>query len=321
MADPLSEIDASKRQPVRALLNGWSIEIPSRDIAALAVASHHLEPGTDVYLNWIAGDTHHRTVAAATKLRRAGLNPVPHIAARYLASFSQLADFLSRLAGEARVDRALVVAGDRERPVGPFESSLKLIETGLFQKYRFTRIGIAGYPEGSRRISGPALEAALAAKLDSTKRFGLEPHIVTQFCFEAEPIVAWLRKIREWGITVPVRIGLAGPASITTLMKYALRCGVGNSLRALGLHGPSIAHILTRAGPESVIRDLARSLGDDRGSQVDGIHFYSFGGFARTADWARAAEHSGIPPDADRHRGESPMTRDRRPPGEDRGRT
>ena len=298
MGDPVSEFDASKRQLIRALLDGWSIEIPSRDAVALEIAPHHLEPGTDVYLSWIAGDTHHRTVAAAAKLRRAGLNPVPHIAARYLASFTQLADLLSRLADEASVDRVLVVAGDRERPIGPFESSLKLIETGLFQKYRFRRIGIAGYPEGSRRISGPTLETALAAKSDRTKRFGLEPYIVTQFCFEAEPIVVWLRKIRERGITVPVRIGLAGPASITTLMKYALRCGVGNSVRALGLHGPSIAHILTWVGPELVIQDLARLLADDLASQIDGIHFYSFGGFARTADWARAAEQSGDPPAA-----------------------
>ncbi|MGQ0663630.1 MAG: methylenetetrahydrofolate reductase [Pseudomonadota bacterium] len=301
MAEPIAATDgipdngtAAERRHIRALLRGFSIEVSSRDAAALDACPDHLDPGTDVYLNWIPGDTHHRTLDAAARLRRSGFTPVPHVAARYLASFTQLADFLARLSGEAGVTQALAIGGDRERPIGPVESGRPRLATGLFQKHRITRVGIAGYPEGSPRISESVLEAALAAKLDDARRAGLAPYVVTQFGFEAEPIAAWLRKIRGRGIDAPVRVGLAGPNSITTLMKYALRCGVGASVRALSLRGPSIARRLTEAGPERTIRDLARALADDPALGIAGLHFLPFGGFARTADWVRAAQRSDL---------------------------
>lgn len=271
-----------------ALLRGFSIEASSGD-KAIEAAAAHLEPGADVYVNWLPDDNHHRAVAAAAKLRRVGLNPIPHVAARYLTGITQLADFLARLAGEAGVHQVLTIAGDCERPIGPFDSSLQMLETGLFEKYGIGRVGIAGYPEGNPRIAGATLDAALLAKLDRAKHAGLSPYIVTQFCFEAAPIVAWVRRIRALGVGVPVRIGLAGPAGLATLMKFALRCGVGNSIRSLSLRGPAIARLLTESGPERVIRDLAAA--EDPALGVAGLHFFSFGGFTRTADWARAARH------------------------------
>lgn len=281
--------DAALRPHLQALLRGCSIEASSGE-AGIEAAAAHLAPGTDVYVNWLSGDNHHRSVAAAARLRRAGLNPVPHIAARYLTGLTQLQDFLARLAGEAGVAQVLTVAGDRERPVGPFESSLQLLETGLFEKYRMARVGIAGYPEGNPRVSPQALAAALRAKLDAAARAGLSPYVVTQFCFEAAPIVAWTRQLREQGITAPIRVGLAGPAGLATLMKFALRCGVGNSIRALSLRGPAIARLLTEAGPERVIDDLARAAAADRSLGFAGLHIFSFGGFARTAEWVRTAQ-------------------------------
>src|SRR5207253_1784145 len=101
---------------------------------------------------------------------------------------------------------------------------------------------------------------------------GLAPYIVTQFCFEAQPILDWVRARRADGIDVPIRIGLAGPASITTLMKYALRCGVGNSVRALSLRGTAIARILTENSPDRVVADLARAA-DASDVRLDGLHF------------------------------------------------
>ena len=287
-APPALTLDA--RRQAQALLRGWSIEVSCRDSAALAEAAGHVPPGTDVYLNWIDGDTHHRMVAAAAALHSAGLKPVPHVAVRYLASFTQLQDFLARLAGDAGVNAVLLIGGDRERPIGPFDSSQQALETGLFEKHGIARVGIAAYPEGNPRISPAAVDAALAAKLDYARKAGLAAQVVTQFCFEAEPIAAWLRRLRQSGVTAPVRIGLAGPASITTLMKYALRCGIGNSTRALGIRGTAIARLLTESGPERVIHDLARLFAEDKPLRVDGLHFFSFGGFARTADWARAAQ-------------------------------
>src|SRR4051812_35619950 len=214
---------AIRREQIVALFRGWSVEISSRDTRGLDAAADRLPAGTNVYLNWIPGDTHHRSVAAAVKLRTAGLNPVPHVGARHLASFTQLADFLARLAGDANVKQTLVIGGDSDRPVGPFESALQALETGLFEKNGITTVGIAGYPEGNPRISTTALGAALTAKLARIQGGGMQPYIVTQFCFEAPPILDWVAGLRRAGIDAPVRVGLAGPASITTLMKFALR--------------------------------------------------------------------------------------------------
>jgi methylenetetrahydrofolate reductase (NADPH) len=270
------------------LLRGFSLEVSARDGRAIDTAADLLPPGTEIYLNWIPGDTHHRTIAAAAKLRAAGLTPVPHVAARFLAGFTQLADFLARLSGEAGVRQALAIGGDRDKPVGSFESSEQALATGLFARHGFQRIGLAGYPEGNPKISPNVVAAALTSKLDLVRTQGMTPYIATQFCFEARPILAWLQALRAGGIDTPVRVGLAGPASITTLMKYGLRCGVGNSVRALALRGPAIAHLLNETGPDAIIRELATAAALEPTLGIAGIHLFSFGGLARTAEWAQS---------------------------------
>jgi methylenetetrahydrofolate reductase (NADPH) len=285
---PLTVTQTAPHADPRLLLRGFSLEVSARDTRAIETAADLLPAGTEVYLNWIPGDTHHRTVAAAAKLRQAGLTPVPHIAARFLAGFTQLADFLARLAGEAEVRQALSIGGDRDRPVGSFESSEQALATGLFAKHGFQKIGLAGYPEGNPRISPTVVAAALTTKLGLVRAQGMTPYIATQFCFEARPIVAWLGALRAGGVDVPVRVGLAGPASITTLMKYGLRCGVGNSVRALALRGPAIAHLLNETGPDTIIRELATASVEEPSLGIAGIHLFSFGGLQRTAEWARA---------------------------------
>lgn len=271
-----------------SLLRGFSLEVSARDTRAIDTAADLLPAGTEVYLNWIPGDTHHRTIAAAAKLRQAGLAPVPHIAARFLAGFTQLADFLARLAGEAEVRQALSIGGDRDKPVGSFDSSEQVLATGLFAKYGFQKIGLAGYPEGNTRIAPTVLTSALNAKLALVREQGMTPYIVTQFCFEARPILAWLQSLRAGGNNTPVRVGLAGPASITTLMKYGLRCGVGNSVRALALRGPAIAHMLNETGPDTIVRELVTAAALEPALGIAGIHIFSFGGLPRTAEWAQS---------------------------------
>ncbi|MFI4989037.1 MAG: hypothetical protein ACHQF3_16545, partial [Alphaproteobacteria bacterium] len=214
------------------LLERCSLEVSARDPSVADRLSGRLKPGGDVFIGFPPGENHHRILQTAAAVRRVGLNPVPHVVARNLASYTQLDDYLRRASGEAGVTRALAVAGDAVRPTGPFESSLALIETGLFEKHGIRSLGIAGHPEGTRHLTRQALDAALASKLELAERHGLELWIATQFCFEAAAIVAWLRAIRAGGIGLPVRIGLAGPASVATLLKFAVRCGIGNSLRA-----------------------------------------------------------------------------------------
>ena len=271
-----------ERQAILALLAGASLELSSRDPAEIDACAGLLEPGTPVYISLPPGQTYHGTVALAARLARAGFRPVPHVAARRIAGREALNDYLARAAGEAGVDSALLIAGDSDRAGDAFDSSLALLETGLFQRHGIAHIGVAGYPEGHPRIAASVLEAALAAKKAFARRAGLELAVVTQFCFEAEPILSWTAKMKGHGL--PVRVGIAGPASLPRLLRFAVRCGVGNSVRALKGRPQAITRLLVEAGPEGVVRNLARHASPP----ITGVHFFCFGGLMRTARWLRA---------------------------------
>src|SRR5882672_11330977 len=163
-----------ERRNIQALLTGASLELSSRNPAEIDACGGLLEPGTSVYISMPPGQTYHGTVALAARLRRAGFRPVPHVAARRIASRDALDEYLARAAGEAGVDGALVIAGDSDRASGPFESSLGLLETGLFQHHGVVHIGVAGYPEGHPKVAPAALEAALAAKSRLAHQAGIE---------------------------------------------------------------------------------------------------------------------------------------------------
>jgi methylenetetrahydrofolate reductase (NADPH) len=271
-----------ERRNIQAFLVGTSLELSSRDPAEIDACADLLEPGTAVYISMPPGQTYHGIVALATRLKRAGFRPVPHVAARRIASRAALDEYLARAAGEASVDSALVIAGDSDRASGPFESSLGLLETGLFQRHGITHVGVAGYPEGHPRIAASALDAALAAKKGLARRAGIDLQVVTQFCFESEPILAWAVKVKGHGL--PVRVGLSGPASLPRLLRFAMLCGIGNSVRALKARPQAITRLLVEAGPEAVVRDIARPAG----APIAGVHFFCFGGLMRTARWLRA---------------------------------
>jgi methylenetetrahydrofolate reductase (NADPH) len=272
------------------MLRGYSIEINLRQPGVLDAAVERLDRGTEVFLVWIPGADPLKMVGPASSLRRAGLVPVPHVAARHLESSGQLIELAARLAGEAGVDRILLVGGDRARPAGPYDASLGVMQTDVFQNAGITRMALGGFPEGNPNISLTALEQAFAAKLNFGRRTGLELSIVTQFCFKAEPIVSWLQRIRARGIDNPVRVGLAGPASLGTLARYAVRCGIGNSLHVLREY-PSVAKLLTEKGPAPIIRDIADTAPETNSSVplgITGFHFFAFGGFTKTIDWINA---------------------------------
>ncbi|MGH6977314.1 MAG: methylenetetrahydrofolate reductase [Stellaceae bacterium] len=274
-----------QRRRIAELLGGISIELSSREHGSEHLCRGFLAPGTPVYVNFAPNDSYHAVVETAARLKRAGFCPIPHVAARYLTGPTQLDDFLARAVG-AGIDRVLVIAGDLDRPAGPFHSSLELIETGLLGKYGIRTVGIAGYPEGHPKIATATLDAVLAAKLRRLQNDGIVPYIVTQFCFDAVPIVGWLARLRAAGVMVPVRVGLAGPASIATLAKFAMRCGIGNSLLALFGGQTSIARLLVESGPDNVIRALAAA--DPADVDIAGLHLFTFGGLVRTGKWLRA---------------------------------
>jgi methylenetetrahydrofolate reductase (NADPH) len=281
---------------IARMLHRYSIEVNPNQPKVVDAAAIRLDPGTEVFLTWIPNTNPMNMVAPAAKLRSAGLLPVPHIGARHLVSVAQLEQLAARLVDEAGVDRILVIGGDRTEPAGPYDSSLAVMRTEVFQKLGVTRIAVSGFPEGNPNISDMVLDEALLAKIDFARDNGLELSIVTQFCFKAEPIVEWLQRLRTHGIDIPVRVGLAGPAGIFTLTRYALHCGIGNSLRVLTEH-PSFAKLLTENGPEQIIQGIAQGIaasaypGDSAlPLGIAGLHFYVFGGFNKTLDWIHARQ-------------------------------
>lgn len=265
-----------------ALVTGASLELMPRDKAAVDRAIEKAVPGSEVYIARVPGDAHGATVATAVLLRKAGFDPIPHVGARYFENRAALDDTVARLVGEAGVTKILCIAGDLDHAAGPFASSTDVIATGVFAKNDIKRVGIAGYPEGHAKIGLPVLAEHMAKKLDLLNAQGIPALIVSQFCFEAAPIIDFFARVRERGVTAPIRVGLAGPASITTLTRFALRCGVGNSLRAL-TSGRGVTRLLTEAGPEAVVADLALTK-----LPFEHLHFYTFGGVSKAADWLNA---------------------------------
>lgn len=275
---------AAKPAPESAgFARNFSIEATRAQPAEIAVLAKILPPATPIYFSAVPTIEPHELVDAAASLRRVGLEPVVHIAARRMRTASGLADLLARLRGEADVKRLLVIGGDVD-PLGPFPDALSVIQKGGLREAGIEEIGIAAYPEGHPRIAPGRLEAALDEKLAAAAAQDLRAHIVSQFSFSPERVLAWLKQLRACGIGRPVKIGMAGPTSMPALVRYARRCGVAASLRGLmsGAGGQLIGQVVGNVGPDRILA----TLGAASGLGEVAPHYFSFGGTVETARYA-----------------------------------
>ncbi len=276
---------------IAAVMAGFSIEAtrPSTaDITALSV----LRRGTRVYLSAVPNRPADESLAAAMAVRAAGLEPVPHVAVRNFSTEQALDDFLARLNGEAKVDQVLVIAGDRNE-YGPFRRALDVIDNGVLRRRGIRGIGIAGYPQGHPRIGDDELDRSLAEKIAAAEATGLAVEIVTQFCFDAPAILDFIARLRGFGFEHRVRVGLVGPTSLTSLMRYASRCGVRASAQGLARRSSLMRQMFALTAPDDLIRTLAAAA-------PSGVvpHFFSFGGVPATGRWASAVADGRIALDA-----------------------
>lgn len=279
------ELPNNAGPPIVELVRGFSLEVSCHDEKAIAQLPDCVASGTDVYLPWIPGDSYRRVATAATKLRLAGINPVPHIVARRLRTQEELLDYILRLREEAAVREVLIIAGDDDRASGPFASSLDIVKSGILERNDINRIGFGGHPEGHRRVAEATMFRALIDKIDSARARGITPYIVTQFCFAPEPIVNYITRIRDTAPDVEIRIGLAGPATPATLVKFALRCGIGNSIRALASRGTAFGRLLTETNPIQLINSITLATTSAPSLQPLAYHFFPFGGLERLIAW------------------------------------
>jgi methylenetetrahydrofolate reductase (NADPH) len=270
----------------RDLLNNYSIEMTAKDVGNLEQAADVIPKGTKIPVTFLPGETFEMRIAAAKRVRELGFLPIPHISARRLTSQAELEGFLAGLQREVGTDHAFVVAGDPPQPLGPYEDALSIIRSGLLAKYGIRRIGISGYPEGHPEIGNDKLWQAIRDKQTAILERGHDFAVVTQFSFDAEPVLAWLEQVRAAGIEATVRVGVPGPASVKRLLAFAARCGVGASTKVLQKYGISITKLLSTAGPDEIVREYAAGLNKAKHGEVL-LHFYPFGGLRATAEWVR----------------------------------
>jgi methylenetetrahydrofolate reductase (NADPH) len=272
-------------------LDGFSIEVMPRTAAKVPSFSDILPVGTRVYIANIDGTPFDDMVATAKRLTEDGFTAMPHIPARMIESRAMLEEWLRRYRDEAGVDQALVLAGGLPVPRGEFDSSMQLLETGLFEQYGFRRLHVAGHPEGSREIDADGstqnVDAALHWKQDYARRTGTEMAIVTQFVFDARPAIEWSERIRADGITLPIHLGVAGPAKLQTLIKFAMACGVGPSIQVLRKRAMDLTRLMLPYTPAEVLSGVANHLSLHPDSLIRQVHVFPLGGIVAAADWVR----------------------------------
>src|SRR5687767_2105685 len=212
---------------VQDLVRNYSIETTVPQAERIERFSDTVPAGTRLYIAHIPGTNFQETVKLAARLRKEGMEPVPHVVARRIESLSFLDDFLSRLAGDAGLKQVLVVAGDNATPAGELTSGLQILESGLLEKHQIRTIGVAGHPEGHREVGDPVLRDALRRKNAYMQKTGANVYIVTQFAFSAAPVISWEASHGDDIGKLPITVGLPGLASAKTLLKYAMDCGVG----------------------------------------------------------------------------------------------
>jgi methylenetetrahydrofolate reductase (NADPH) len=265
-----------------------STEISTHDEALLPDLTNELPAGMTVYVAHTPKATLDDVVRVAVKAQSLGFRASPHIVARRLSDEQALRVALSRL-HEAGIDQVLLIAGDLERPIGKFTSTLEVIDTGLLAGSGIKRVGVAGHPEGHRSVRPDGLLAALRHKQEFGVRAGVDVHIVTQFGFNPEGICAWDRRLTEEGISLPVHVGIAGPTPLPKLIKFAMQCGVGASMHSVMKNMGAMANLARLAtSPDEMLLGLIRGRAAYSGSRLVQPHFYAFGGTIATAKWLRA---------------------------------
>ncbi len=283
------ETPAPQTDALEAFLKGFSIEVMPRTAANVENFRDHLPKGTRVYIAHIEGTPIEDMVATARRLRDEGYEPMPHFPARVIKSRAELADWLARYKSEAGVKQALLLGGGVSTPAGDFDSSMQMIETGLFDG--FERLHVAGHPEGNKDIdpdgSDRMVLEALRWKQAFSTRTDAKMAIATQFCFEAAPVIAWADRLAAEGIELPIHIGVAGPAKLQTLIKFAIACGVGPSLRVLQKRAMDVTKLLLPYEPTDFVAALADHKARHPGFGIEQVHFFPLGGIKTNAAWTK----------------------------------
>jgi methylenetetrahydrofolate reductase (NADPH) len=293
MSSPASALEVSAASIAADLVASGSLEMGAhrpQDAAAIAAV---LPAGTPVYVNHLPRHTLDDSLASLIAVRAAGLEPVPHISARRVESRTELEQFLRRAVREAGVAKALVIGGDEAAARGPYADAVAVLREGLLGASGLREVGIAGYPEGHPRILRADLERAFAEKLDLICKQGLGAYVVTQFSFAPARVIEYCSGLARSAPSLSVYVGLAGPTEAMSLLRFAQRCGVSASLRALRAQGLDAVRLVTHTDPGEQLAAIARYCAAHQDCNVVGVHVFSFGGVTAAARWMNGVIASG----------------------------
>ena len=286
---PISAAPVSPRSELSSaisdLVAAGSLEMTAdRREDARAIAAF-LPAGTRLYVNHLPRHTLDDSLAALVAVREAGLEPVPHIAARRIPSRAAARTFVEQAVRRAGVEKVLLLGGDEPQPSGPYPDGATLLRDGVLAGSGVREVALPGYPEGHPAISREVLEHALMEKLELASAQGLGSYLVTQFSFAPARIVEYCSWLARRVPATSVYVGLAGPTDARTLLRYAQRCGVSASLRALRAQGMGAVNLVMHTDPGEQLAAIARYCTTHSACNVVGAHLFTFGGAARTAEW------------------------------------
>ena len=280
-------IQVSLKQQIADFVRDYSIEMLPKDRSLIPKFPDFLAPNTSIYIAKPPNASLEDVIDVAADLRKAGFNPVPHIPARELSSKEVFEKVLERLR-KADVDQILFIAGDRQDPAGPFTGTLELFESGFFEQFDLKKISVAGHPDGSPYAGPEILAKALKIKNDFNHKANVDLCIIAQVSYDPAGIIKWSQEIAAAGNQLPIHIGMPGPTKLKTLINYAVKIGIGPSLRSLKKKASAITDLLTISTPDEVIVALAKYRSEVADCPFVKSHFYSFAGIEKTALWANA---------------------------------
>ena len=280
---------------LKDFVNGYSLEVVLNSAAKIESFAEILPKQTRVYVAHLEKENIETMVKTAKRLSDEGFTVMPHIPARIVKDKATLSDWISMYQNEAGVTEALLLAGGSAKPVGDYDSSIQLIESGLFDKAGFKRLHIAGHPEGSKDIDPDGgfknVSKALSWKQEYSNRTDASMAIATQFCFDADIVRTWANKIKEDGIDIPIHIGIAGPAKLQTLLKFSVECGIGASMKVLTKRAKDITKLLLPYKPTAMLEELAEYKSGDPDLNIKQVHFFPIGGIRQTTDWLEEVQN------------------------------
>lgn len=287
----LKDVPAVEVNPqVETFLKDFSIEVMPRTAEKVEDFRDFLPGATRVYVAHIEGTPIEDMVATAKRLAAEGYDVMPHFPARIIKDEATLRNWIAMYQGEADVEQALILAGGVTTPHGDYHSSMQLLESGAFGDAGFKRLHVAGHPEGNKDIDPDGgmtnVDAALRWKQAFSDTSDAEMAIATQFCFEAKPVIDWANDLAANGITLPIHIGVAGPAKLQTLIKFSIACGVGASLRVLQRRAKDLTKLLLPFSPNEFLAELAAHKAQNPQLKISHVHFFPLGGIKTNAKWA-----------------------------------